>query len=317
MYQVNSTYLIVTLLVLSYIFKGLFQKLALRRPDSSVSQSYTEFSKRFQVVVLGLVALLSVNVAGGYLALVLSFILSFICFREFVSTIELKGSDYWPLLFTFYIAIPFQYLLVALHVSFLFLIFLPVYAFLLGPMLATLGNDNDRFLERAAKYHWAQLICVYCISYLPAIGLIPLIENKHAATGLTSLIHLALMIWVSDLSQFVLNGLIGKRPLAPQIAPRKTWEGTVAGLILGVIFGSATYQLTPMPFIGTVLLSICICSIGLLGSLIMSSVKRSLKIKVWSDLLPGHGGFLDRFDSLIFAAPIYYHILQQFYLRTA
>lgn len=316
MYQVNSLYLIASLLGLSYIFKWIFERIALSKPNTCIATSYTEFSKRFQVVILGLIFLLLINIAGGYLALILSLILSFICFREFVSTIELKGSDYWPLLFTFYIAIPLQYFLVALHVSFLFLIFLPVYAFLLGPMLATLGNDNDRFLERAAKYHWAQLICVYCISYLPAIGLIPLIENKHSATGLTSLIHLALMIWVSDLSQFVLNGLIGKKPLAPQIAPRKTWEGTVVGMVVGVLFGSATYQLTPMPFIGAVLLSICICSIGLLGSLIMSSVKRSLKIKVWSDLLPGHGGFLDRFDSLIFAAPIYYHILQQFYLKT-
>lgn len=257
-------------------------------------------------VVLGLAFSL------GFFGLTIFFMLiSFLALREFVSIMHLKASDYWPMFCSFYIFLPLQYFFVMTDVQFLFFIFIPVYVFLLSPMLSVLAEDNEQFFERASKFQWAQIACIYCISYLPAIAGLSLKGGTFESS--TLLIYFIAVISASDSFQYIFGNIFGKKKISEKLSPNKTWEGTIYGILTASVLGSALFWLTPFTWWQSLLLSFAITVIGFLGGLVLSGIKRSLKIKDWSDVLGAHGGILDRVDAMIFAAPLFYHMVKYFF----
>ncbi|BDS14437.1 phosphatidate cytidylyltransferase [Aureispira anguillae] len=135
---------------------------------------------------------------------------------------------------------------------------------------------------------------------------------EFGGAGHQFILALLFMVWASDVFAYLLGSQIGKNKMFPRISPNKTWEGTlsgVAGAILtgylcSLVFSNLTFPL--FFWIGTA----CICTIfGILGDLVESMFKRSLGIKDSGNLLPGHGGILDRFDAFIFVIPFVYTYL--------
>jgi phosphatidate cytidylyltransferase len=248
----------------------------------------------------------------GFTGMTLFFLLvSFLALREFVSVMHLKASDYWPIFCSFYVFLPLQYFFVLTDAQFLFYIFIPVYVFLLSPMLSITSDDDEQFFERASKFQWAQIACIYCISYIPAIGGLVLKNGSFEST--TLLLFFMLVVLSSDTMQYIFGKIVGKRKISPKLSPNKTYEGFVYGVTLSTLFGMSLYWLTPFLWWQAGLLSLLISVIGVIGGLIMSGIKRSLKIKDWSSLLGNHGGVLDRCDSMIFAAPLFYHVCKYFF----
>lgn len=248
----------------------------------------------------------------GFFGLVIFFtFISFLALREFLSIVRLKGGDYWPIFCAFYIFLPLQYFFVLVDWQFMFFIFIPVYVFLFTPMLSVVASDDEeQFFERAAKFQWAQIACIYCISYLPAIAGMTL-RNHFESADL--LIYFLAVIMFSDSLQYVFGSWLGKKKIAPQISPNKTWEGAIYGIITASLIGMAMFKLTPFAWWQSFLMSFVICIVGFLGGLVMSGIKRSIKVKDWGDILGGHGGILDRVDSMIFAAPLFYHLCNYFF----
>jgi phosphatidate cytidylyltransferase len=130
--------------------------------------------------------------------------------------------------------------------------------------------------------------------------------------GPAALFLLMLTIMVSDTAQYYTGRLAGRRPLAPAISPKKTVEGAVGGFVLGtLVFAVAgAWWLERVPAALRTLLGLTIVASGIAGDLFESLLKRSADIKDSSSIIPGHGGILDRIDALLFAAPIYYVVLQ-------
>lgn len=248
----------------------------------------------------------------GFFGLVLFFtFISFLALREFLSIVRLKGGDYWPIFCAFYIFLPLQYFFVLIDWQFMFFIFIPVYVFLFSPILSVVASDDEeQFFERAAKFQWAQIACIYCLSYLPAIAGMSL-RNHYESADL--LIYFLAVIMFSDSLQYVFGSWLGKKKIAPKISPNKTWEGAVYGILAASFIGMALCKLTPFTWWQSFLVSLIISVVGLLGGLVMSGIKRSIKIKDWGDILGGHGGILDRVDSMIFAAPLFYHLCKYFF----
>ena len=312
-----------------YIFIGLFFimsfaqitfALLFKKHKKNNFSLETRFKKDFLVnfgrrlkVSWTLFFILIIGFSLGKVGITLLFLLlSFLALREFMSIMHLRASDYWPMFCAFYIFLPLQYFFVLTDAQFLFYIFIPVYVFLMSPLISVIGDhDNEMFFERTSKFQWAQISCIYCLSYAPAISSIELRNGQFQSSSL--LLFLLLVIFSSDAFQYVLGNLIGKKKIAPKLSPNKTWEGTVYGILTATFFGTLLYSLTPFKWWQAAIICFILCLVGFLGGLVMSGIKRSLNIKDWGDILGAHGGVLDRFDSFVFTAPLFYHLCKHFY----
>jgi phosphatidate cytidylyltransferase len=258
-----------------------------------------------------MVAMLAVAFTLGKVAtLVLFGLASFFALREFITLTPTRPSDYRPLLLSFYILVPAQYALIGLDQYGMFAIFIPVYAFLILPAVATFGADTQDFLERTAKIQWGVMITVYCISYAPALLMLNI--AGYDGSNVLLLFYLLLIVQLSDVLQYVFGKLFGKTKLAPHVSPSKTVEGLVGGGLSTTVIGGAMWWITPFTWWQSALMSFVIVTMGVLGGLTLSAVKRSLGAKDWGVMIEGHGGMLDRLDSVSFAAPIFFHLTRFF-----
>jgi phosphatidate cytidylyltransferase len=260
----------------------------------------------------GMVAVLAVAFTLGETATLVMFgLASFFALREFITLTPTRQSDYGSLLLSFYLLLPAQYSLIGYGQYGTFAIFIPVYAFLLLPSVATLAGDTHDFLERTAKIQWGIMITVYCISYAPALLLlkIPGYESSNALL----LFYLLLIVQLSDVLQYVFGKLFGRTKLAPHVSPSKTTEGLVGGGLSTTVIGGAMWWITPFTWKQSLLMSFIIVVMGVLGGLTLSAVKRSLGAKDWGVMIEGHGGMLDRLDSVSFAAPVFFHVTRFFF----
>ncbi|ESW74547.1 phosphatidate cytidylyltransferase [Mesorhizobium sp. LSJC268A00] len=238
-------------------------------------------------------------------------LISFAALREFVTLTHSRRSDHWVLLGMFGIIIPFQYWLVWTAWYGLFTIFIPVYCFLLMPAITALNGDTERFLERVSAQQWAVMISVYCVSHVPAL----LTLNVPGFEGRNLLLIAFLIITVqgSDVLQYIFGKLFGRHFLSPSVSPSKTWEGLIGGLVSSSLLGALLSFLTPFSPLAAAGVAFIACLMGFLGGLVASAIKRDQGVKDWGHLIEGHGGMMDRADSLVFAAPVFFHIVRYFW----
>lgn len=235
-------------------------------------------------------------------------LISFLALREFITLTQTRRGDHAALAVSFFIALPVQFFLIWIEWYGLWSILIPVYAFLLLPILAALSADTTRFLERAAKVQWGLMICVFCLSHVPA--LVTLDIANYSPRNLLLIAFLIIVVQGSDVLQYIFGKLFGKHLLAPALSPSKTWEGLIGGILSATALGAALYRLTPFTLVQAASIAFVICLMGFLGGLVMSAIKRDRGVKDWGHLIEGHGGVLDRIDSLVFAAPVYFHVIR-------
>lgn len=254
-----------------------------------------------------MVALLGAAIAFGKAAVVVLYAMaSFFALREFITLTDTRRGDHWALLVAFFVALPVQYWLVWTNWYGLFAVFIPVYGFLLMPAIAALRQDTSDFLTRVAAQQWALMICVYCASHVPA--LLTLDIPGYEGRQVLLVAFLIIVVQGSDVLQYVFGKLYGKRKVAPLLSPSKTWEGLVGGVLSATALGTALWWITPFAPWQAGLLAFVICVMGFLGGLVMSGIKRDRGVKDWGHMIAGHGGVLDRIDSIVFSAPIFFHL---------
>jgi phosphatidate cytidylyltransferase len=256
-------------------------------------------------------AFLVATLTGGIGSIVLFALISLLALREFVTLSPTSRADHRALAWAFFVVVPLQYVLVGIEWYGLFSILIPVYAFLLIATRIVLAGETDRFLERAATIQWGLMACVYCVSYAPALLLLD-IEGYDASSG-KLLLFLVVVVQASDVLQFVWGKLVGRRRIAPAISPNKTWEGFLGGVACATLLGTGLWWATPFNPWQAAAMSLLIALAGFAGGLVMSAIKRDRGVKDYGGLLPGHGGVLDRIDSLLFAAPIFFHVTRFFF----
>jgi phosphatidate cytidylyltransferase len=250
-------------------------------------------------------------VIGRNATIVMFALISFYALREFLTLTPTKFGDRRALSVAFFVVIPVQYLLVATDWYGLFSIFIPVYGFLFLPSISVLAHDTEDFLERSAKIQWGLMITVYCISHVPALLLLEI----PGFTGQTPLLmfYLLLVVQMSDVMQYVFGKLFGKTKIAPVVSPSKTVEGFIGGGASATLIGAAMWWITPFTPLQSAGMALIIVLMGFLGGLVLSAVKRSLGAKDWGSMIEGHGGVMDRMDSVSFAAPIFFHATRYFF----
>jgi len=155
------------------------------------------------------------------------------------------------------------------------------------------------------------VICVYCISHVPALLTLDIPGYQGRAALLMA--FLLLVAQSSDVLQYVWGKLCGRRRIAPEISPSKTVEGFVGGAASAIALGGVLWRITPFNPWQATAMAVTITVMGFLGGLVMSAVKRDVGVKDWGCLIEGHGGMLDRLDSVVFAAPIFFHLTRYFF----
>lgn len=238
--------------------------------------------------------------------------ISFQALREFISVTYTRSGDHGALVWCFFFFLPLQYALIVIDWYGLFSILIPVYAFLLLPISETLSGDTQRFFERAAKVQWGLMICVYCLSHVAA--LVTLNIPGFTDRNLQLIVFLVLIVQSSDVFQYVWGKLCGRRKLAPEISPSKTVEGLVGGVASATALGAALWWITPFAPWQAALIALCINLFGFFGGLVLSAIKRDRGLKDWGSMIEGHGGMLDRVDSISFSAPIFFHIVRYWWV---
>jgi phosphatidate cytidylyltransferase len=249
--------------------------------------------------------------SGGIGSLVLFALISFLALREFITVVPTSRADHRALFWVFFIAVPVQYYLVWDDWYGLFVLFIPVYCFLLVPIRIVVAGDCERFLERSAKIQWGLMACVYCISHVPAI----LKLNIPGYEGQTPklLCFFVVIVELCDVFQYIWGKAIGKRKVLPSVSPNKTWAGLIGGCASAGLIGMGLWWITPFTPLQALGMALGIGFVGFCGDVTMSAIKRDSQLKDYGQTLPGHGGVLDRVDSLCFAAPLFFHITRFFF----
>lgn len=256
-------------------------------------------------VMIGLLAVIFTLGAG---AITLFFALcSAAALREFATITHTRRADHDGLAIAFYILLPLQYLLIYFNVPIFAALMIPVYAFLLLPAVTVLKGEVTGFLTRVSETQWGLMVCVYCLSHIPAILLIKVPDYRYSSFTLVA--WLILIVQASDVLQYVWGKSLGRHLLAPKVSPSKTVEGLVGGVASACVLGMALAPITPFVWWQAGLVALAITLAGFFGGLILSAIKRDRGVKDWGTVVRGHGGILDRLDSLAFAAPVFLHLL--------
>ena len=199
-----------------------------------------------------------------------------------------------------WIAVPLQYLFIGLEWHVLFVCFLPLYAVIVVPLLRAAFSAKQALRSAAGL-----LLCGYAISHIPAI--VTLEIAGYAGRNLFLLAFLIVITQLSDVLQYLWGKLAGRHPIAPQISPAKTVEGALGGIACASLLGALLAPITPFSIAQAGMIALAVAVLGFAGGLLLSAIKRRRGIKDWSDFIPGHGGMLDRLDSLVLSAPFFFY----------
>jgi phosphatidate cytidylyltransferase len=301
----------------AWLFFGIFGFLALaslvgwwlaRRGEEGPNPSIDNLNARIKAWWI-MVALIGVAFLFGKTGVIVLFAFtSFAALREFLTLTRTRRCDHNALAAMFFIVLPIQYYLIWIEWYGLYSIFVPVYAFLLLPIVVAVEGDTTRFMERIAEMQWGLMISVFCVSCVPALLTldIPGFEGRK----LLLIAFLVIVVQSSDVLQYIWGKLLGRHKVAPNLSPSKTWEGLVGGVASATLLGASLWWITPFSAFHAGLLALVINLMGFFGGLVMSAIKRDRGVKDWGRMIEGHGGMLDRLDSVVFAAPIFLHIVR-------
>ena len=275
----------------------------------SPGEAATELSKRvvswwWMITVFTIAILTNRIVSSIFLGLI-----SFLALKEYLSLIPTRRVDRSILLWA-YLAIPVQFYFAHIGRFGLFMTFIPVWMFLFLPARITLGGHTEGFLRAVGLLGWGLMITVFSLSHTALLLSYGVVHGNGAG----ALLFLVALTQFNDVAQFTWGKLFGRHAILPKVSPKKTWEGFLGGLATTACIATLVGPyLTPMPALWSAAAGVLIAGSGFLGDVTISAFKRDVGVKDAGQLIPGHGGILDRVDSLIYSAPVFFHFLNFFF----
>lgn len=280
--------------------------LSLRKPEKDWTELRQRVNTWWWIVIVFALAISTPRA----ISLTIFGIISFLALKEYLTLIPTRRSDHMPLLWA-YIAIPIQYYFIGIEWYSMFLVFIPVYVFLFLPMRMVIVGNNKEFLHSASMLHWGVMTTVFAISHVAYLTVLP---SKTPELGPLLVIYLVVLTECNDIAQYLWGKSFGRIKVIPKVSPNKTLEGLIGGVATTMLLAwLLAGVLTPLKGWEPILIGLLIGVAGFIGDVVMSAVKRDIGVKDSGKLLPGHGGILDRLDSLIYTAPLFFHVLYYLY----
>jgi phosphatidate cytidylyltransferase len=272
---------------------------------SSLSARISSWWKIYGIIFIAL--------AFGKLgACILFSIVSIFGFREYIKAVGLDDLKKYDFAIAF-LFIPLQYLVIYLKDYDSFLISIPLLAQIILAFVFIFTQRVHHFVKNIGLLNWGLLLTTFCLSHL--VYFMNLDDPRTFEVEPLGLITYVLIITqTNDVAQYLFGKMLGRHKILPKVSPNKTIEGLLGGLffsaILAYYLGPYITHLTPLEAVGAGLL---LSFFGFFGDVFMSAIKRDRHIKDFSSFIPGHGGILDRVDSLIIAAPLFFHYYRLFF----
>jgi phosphatidate cytidylyltransferase len=310
---VNPTFLVGTVLVLLSAATGAGQWLRRRESPALDQRAIDSFNRRLQAWWF-----FSVVIIFAYMWPALTVLLfagvSFWALREFVTLTPTRIGDHRALFWVFFFFTPMQFLLIYLDNYGLYSVLIPVFAFLFIAARAAVYGDYDRYLERIAKVQCALMVCVYCLSFAPALLYLKVVESADVHHPASMLFFFISIVLSADLLIWFWSRIYSRHIIAEKIDPVTSWEGVLMGAASTSVLGWLLAWAAPFPdWWQTVAMSLLIAVMAACGSLTMSAIKRDRGEIASGDFVEGHGGVLSRIGSICFAAPVFYHVTRYFF----
>jgi phosphatidate cytidylyltransferase len=234
--------------------------------------------------------------------------LSFLAIRELSGALPRRDADHLPLVCVSFVILPLQYLWVALGLEACVMLFVPLASMLVLPVLLLVQGGAHGALDGLTRVQWLAMTGVYAMSHVPA-----LLNLRFADANLQPImlvIFFTLVVQLSDVFQFIWGKLLGRRRLAPRLSPSKTVEGLIGGFVSATCVGMLLADITPFGRWQAGAMALLLCITGLLGGLVASAIKRDRGMKDWGASIGGHGGVMDRLDSVLLSAPVFFHVVR-------
>lgn len=281
----------------------LFFILGKLKPQANLTELKSR-TKSWWIMASLVIAAVFINTTLSYIAIAT---LSFIALRELYSVLDFRESDRRAI-FWAYLCIPIQYYLAYIGWYGAFIIFIPVVMFLFLPLRLVLKGDTQGIIKSMSALHWIVMLTVFGLSHMAYLLSLPELPGFTAGPrGL--LLFLVFLTEINDVMQFTWGKLLGKHKIIPKVSPNKTWEGFIGGVISTTIIGYFLGFLTPLSDYQVLFVSFMVAVSGFAGDIVISSVKRDIGIKDMGTSIPGHGGILDRIDSLAYTTPVFFHLV--------
>ena len=296
-------FIILAILVISSVVLGIWGLF-------SKSKMLTELKTRTKSWWIMCTLFITATIISNVITYVCIGFLSFAALREFYSVIKLRKSDRAGMLWC-YLAIPVQYYLAYRGWYELFIVFIPVFMFVWIPFILVLQGETKMIMSSMAGLPTSLMLCVFGLSHMAYLISLPEIDGFNAG-GKGLLLFLIFITQINDVMQFIWGKIIGKHKILPKISPNKTWGGFIGGLISSVFIGYLMSFLTPLNDWQVIVVSFFIAGVGFVGDVVVSAIKRDMGVKDMGQAIPGHGGVLDRIDSLALTTPIFFHLVYFF-----
>lgn len=307
---------LVLVLLLSSLALGVKNGFKIDRQDELTARVITWWAI---VVVLIIVIGASIGATIVFLGIV-----SLLALREYHALVPVRDGDHNALLWT-YAAVPVQFFWVWIGWIGMFLVFIPVYMFIWMPTRLVMGGKTDGFVKAVGVIQWGLMTTVFSLSHAAMLLTMPVGAEPNVAPnwwsgsamqnpGVSLLILLLLLTQLNDVAQYCWGKSLGKKKVLPTVSPGKTVMGLVGGVLTTVaLAGLIGPWLTLLDLPRSLLIGLIVGVAGFAGDVCISAIKRDLGVKDSGTALPGHGGILDRLDSLTFTAPLYFHVVYFFY----
>jgi phosphatidate cytidylyltransferase len=314
--DIRTIALVAGVLLLLSVVTGVGQFLK-RHPDRGIDAAAV---RTFNMRIRGWWVLCTVLAAAFWLGstatVTLFGFVSFWALREFITLTPTRKGDHRALFWVFFLFKPLHYVLVGLNRYDIYSVFLPVYATLFVLARAAVAGDYKRFLERTAKIQAGLVVCVYCLSFAPALLELQVDGGSERVSELGSrdanfrlLFFLILLVQFADCMQYVWSRMLGQNLVAAAVSSNRTWEGLLGSATSTALLAAVLWWAAP-PFQPwqAAIVGLVVAVVGFAGGMTMSAIKRDRGVKDYGTLVVGHGGVLDRIDSICFAAPVFYHM---------
>ncbi len=300
--SIFTTFIIIFLIL---IFAFIIIKYLQKRNNKPYKELYDRTKSWFYMILIFAFAVF----LNDILAMIFFALLSYLSLKEYFTLIPTRLTDR-RIIFYGYLIIIFQYYFAYIQWYEVFIICIPVYLFLFLPFRQMLIGETKGFINNTSKVQWGVMLFVFAVSHIAYLLMLPSI---NLVSGAMMVLYLIFLTELNDILQYVCGKSFGKRKIIPKVSPNKTVEGFLGAMILTTIMAIVFSYLTPFTILEAIIAGLIINIGGFIGDVVVSMVKRDVGVKDGSNMIAGHGGIIDRIDSLTYTAPLFFHYVYYLY----